>query len=58
MKGLNHYSYWVRAMVGFLLLAASVAVRVRYDSDGSIFSFMLVIAAVGMFLPERKRPAD
>ncbi|WP_176400395.1 hypothetical protein [Sphingobium sp. Z007] len=58
MKGLNHYPYWIRAMVGFVLLAASVAVRVRYGNDRSIFSFMLVIAAVGIFLPERKRPAD
>ncbi len=58
MKGPNHYSYWVRAIMGFVLLAASVAVRVRYGNDGSIFSFMLVIAAVGMLLPERKRPAD
>ena len=58
MKGLNHRPYSIRAIVGFVLLAASVAVRVRYGSDGNIFSFMLVIAAVGMFLPERKSPAD
>jgi len=58
MKGLSRCPYWVRAMLGFVLLAASVAVRVHYDSDGSIFSFMLVIAAVGMFLPERRHPAD
>jgi len=58
MKGLNHHPYWVRAIVGLVLFAASVAVRVRYGSDGNIFSFMFVIAAVGMFLPERKRPAD
>lgn len=58
MKGLNRHAYWVRALIGLMFLAASVTVRVRYGNTGNIFSFMLGIAAVGMFLPVRKRPAD
>ena len=54
MKGLNAYPYWVRAVVGVVLLGVSIF----FSSGGAqLFGFVFGVMAVGMLVPTRKPPA-